>query len=778
VKGKQIRIRGTVQGVGFRPWVWQLAHRHGIEGKVFNDADGVLIEAGGEEQAMQAFLQALEQDGPPLAHIDSIEVRPLETAPVAPAGFQIVSSRNGRTHTAVAADAATCPDCLAEILDPGDRRYGYPFTNCTHCGPRLSIIRDIPYDRANTSMSVFPMCSHCRAEYDDPANRRFHAQPNACPECGPGVWLEAGEGQPPAGIEPLPWREVIPATAQLLAEGRILAIKGIGGFHLACDADNESAVSELRRRKQRYAKAFALMAANTEMISRYADLDAPGIRLLESSAAPIVILHNSGKRLAPSINPGQNSLGFMLPYSPLHHLLMAERDAPIVLTSGNLSDEPQCVSNDDARRRLGGIADCLLLHDRDILLRLDDSVARVAAGRPRILRRARGLAPEPLPLPPGMESAPEILAMGAELKNSFCLLKAGGAVLSQHLGDLENAPTFREYRKMLAHYQKLYDFEPQLLVVDRHPDYLSSQYGRQLAQQQGLPLLEVQHHHAHLAACMAEHGVPADTPPVLGLILDGLGYGDDGGIWGGEFLLGNYQACERIAHFAPVAMPGGNRAILEPWRNAYAHLATAFDWDELAERHARLEIISYLKTRPLATFATMLEKNLNSPPASSAGRLFDAVAAVLGICRDRVSFEGQAAMELEALAETASAGTAYPLRLENRQIHWHDLWKGILADLHSGVDKAVIAANFHHSLAKGLARSALQLGREYQVKILVLSGGVFQNRLLLESLQAELGQGMTVLIPERIPVNDGGISLGQAIIGAMSNRSSEEEATT
>ncbi|WP_456404682.1 carbamoyltransferase HypF, partial [Thiolapillus sp.] len=764
LKARRIRIRGTVQGVGFRPWVWQLAQRHGIRGAVLNDARGVLIEAWGENTAMDAFLMALNKDAPPLARIDSIEQQPLERGAEPPADFSILSSRSGQTRTAVAADAATCQACVDEIFDPDDRRFGYPFTNCTHCGPRLSIVRDIPYDRANTSMALFPLCSRCQAEYDDPGERRFHAQPNACPECGPLIWLEGTEAGRDADRQA--WRQVIPKAAQLLRKGHILAIKGIGGFHLACDASNEQVVAKLRGRKKRYAKAFALMARDLEMIQAYAKLDDQSSALLQSAAAPIVILDHRGKRLAPSINPGQNSLGFMLPYSPLHHLLMAELDSPLVLTSGNISDEPQCVTNTEARERLGGIADYLLLHDRDILTRLDDSVLRVAAGRPRMLRRARGYAPEPMQLPPGITEPPKVLAMGAELKSTFCLLGESGAVLSQHLGDLENASTFREYRQMLAQYQKLYDFQPDLIVVDKHPDYLSTQYGRELAQQNGVPLLEVQHHHAHMSACMAEHGLPADTPQVLGLILDGLGYGAEGGIWGGEFLLGTYKDCERIGCFAPVSMPGGVMAMREPWRNAYAHLASAFDWSQLAEQYAELDIIAYLKTKSLANLEKMLEKNLNSPPASSAGRLFDAVAAVLGLCRDQVSFEGQAAIELEALAENTVEISVYPLILQNNTIYWRDLWKAILEDLTQGVDRAVIAANFHHSLATGLARICLELAEEHRVETLVLSGGVFQNRLLLENLTTALEQRLNILIPQWIPANDGGISLGQAIVGA------------
>jgi hydrogenase maturation protein HypF len=765
LKGGRLRVRGTVQGVGFRPWVWQLARASRLHGCVLNDAEGVLIEAWGEAGAFDRFLRALHGPPPPLARIEAIEWTPAPPPRRLPPDFTIAHSRAGETRTGVAADTATCSDCLAEVFDESDRRHHYPFTNCTHCGPRFSIVRRVPYDRANTSMALFALCGRCRREYENPADRRFHAQPNACPACGPRIWLEArGEGRLEGDST-----AVVEQAVRLIRAGWAVAIKGIGGIHLACDATSETAVAALRRRKRRHHKAFALMARDLEMVARYARLDERSARLLAGPAAPIVILEPGAEPLASAVNPGQRTLGFMLPYTPLHHLLMARLDAPMVLTSGNISDEPQCIANDEARRKLAGVADAFLLHDREIVTRLDDSVVQVAAGGPRMLRRARGYAPEPLELAEGVAAGARVLAMGAELKSTFCLLEEGRAILSQHLGDLENAATFREYRRLLEHYQRLFDFEPDLVVVDGHPDYLSTQLGRQLAEARGLPLLRVQHHHAHMAACMAEHGLPADAPPVMGLILDGLGHGGDGTFWGGEFLLGGYGAFRRVASFAPVAMPGGAMAMREPWRNTWAHIAAALGWEQAKRRFSRLELMAFLEQKPLNNLERMVRRGLNSPVASSAGRLFDAVAAALYICREQADFEGQAAMALEALAlEAPEAEPVYPVLLERNRIHWKALWEGLLTDLESDTEPALVAARFHASLSRGLARIALELCRQHHVETLVLGGGVFQNRLLLEGLAAALrNSGIRLLIPGRVPANDGGISLGQAVVGGF-----------
>ncbi len=764
--GIRIRVRGVVQGVGYRPWVWQLASHHGLRGRVWNDARGVVIEAWGEAAAMEDFTRTLRQQAPPLAVVEALEIRPLDSgAKAPPAGFHIRSSRPGEVHTGIAADAATCVACIAEIFDPENRRYRYPFTNCTHCGPRLSIVRGIPYDRANTSMAAFPMCRQCAQEYGDPSNRRFHAQPNACPECGPRVWLEGGDEV----LNQTVGKDAIEDAARLLREGRIVAVKGIGGIHLACDAGNEQSVHRLRARKFRHHKAFALMARDVAMIREYAEVDAAGEAALRSPAAPIVIFPARGGRLAESVAPGQNTLGFMLPYTPLHHLLLAQMDRPVVMTSGNRVDEPQCTGNREARERLSRIADAFLLHDREIVTRLDDSVQRVMAGGLRTLRRARGFAPSPLVLPKGFDDVPRVLAMGGELKNSFCLLMDGKAVISQHIGDLEDATTFSEYRRMLSHYAALYDFSPEIIVVDAHPDYLSTQWGRRLAAEQGLPCIEVQHHHAHATACLAEKEKAVNGEAVLAVVLDGLGYGSDRNLWGGEFLQADYRGYERLARFRPVAMPGGARAAREPWRNTFAHLHASLGWARLQARYGKLELLDYLQQKPLQTLERMLDQGINSPLASSAGRLFDAVAGALGIDRDGVSFEGQAAMKLEALAESVREELpGYPVERKGTELVWTTMWLALLDDLKQGVDVAVMAARFHRGLADAVAGMAVALCRGNGLDSVVLSGGVFQNRLLLEAVSQQLEkEGLKVLIPEKLPVNDGGISLGQAVTGAL-----------
>ncbi len=766
--GAAIRVRGLVQGVGFRPAVWQLARGCGLTGDVLNDGEGVLIRVFGRSEVIREFLERLPREAPPLARIDTIEQSPLNGPP--PPGFSIVDSENSAVTTGIVPDAATCPDCLAEVLDAADRRHRYAFTNCTHCGPRLSIIRALPYDRAQTSMAAFPMCPACQAEYGDPANRRFHAQPNACPECGPRAWVEEASPHPAPGD-----MEAIAHAARLIASGAIVAIKGIGGFHLACDAASAGTVERLRQRKHRYGKPLALMALDTAMVRGYARLSPEEETLLTSRAAPIVVLDRlpDGLPLAPALAPGQTCLGFMLPYTPLHHLLMRAVDRPIVLTSGNRSEEPQCIANDDARERLGGIADAWLMHDRDIVNRLDDSVVRVAAGAPRMIRRARGFAPAPLKLPPGFETAAPVLAMGGALKSAFCLLRGGEAILSQHIGDLDDTATHTDYRRALALYRDLFQFAPAAAAVDLHPDYPSTVWGATLAEAEGLPLLHIQHHHAHVAAAMAEHRWPIDAGPVLGVVLDGMGLGDDGTIWGGEFLSAGYRGYRRLAHFAPVPMPGGDAAAREPWRNAYAHLSRAIGWEAVTADFGDVPIVQYLSTKQCGVLDAMMARRLNAPLASSAGRLFDAVAAAVGVCRERVSYEGQAAIELEALASGAmddANAFPYPFAVEDGpvlRLGFVPLWWAVLNDLAGGVPPELIAARFHKGLAAAVARLARGLARAEGSQTVALTGGVFQNRLLLEATGAELARaGLRVLIPSDVPANDGGIALGQAAIAA------------
>ena len=767
---QQIRVRGLVQGVGFRPTVWRLARACGLVGEVWNDSQGVVVWVQGQTAQIDEFCSRLYREAPPLARIDALERHPSE-APPERGDFRIRASRGGEIRTGVVPDAATCAACRREINDPADRRYRYPFTNCTHCGPRLTIVERIPYDRANTSMRHFLLCPACETEYDDPADRRFHAQPNACPACGPRIWLTDDRGD----ALPLPTgRDAVQLASDLLGQGRILAIKGIGGFHLACDAADEAAVSRLRRRKGRYHKPFALMARDLETVGRYCRVTEDEAVLLQGTEAPIVLLRRRETlSLARSVAPSQLSLGFMLPYTPLHHLLLAEWDRPLVMTSGNRVEEPQCVENAEAASRLHSLADFFLVHDREITNRVDDSVTRIMDGKPRVLRRARGYAPAPIRLPDGFESAPPLLALGAELKNTFCLFKQGQAVVSQHLGDLENLIAYQDYLHNLDLYRELFEHQPEALVVDLHPNYRSAHHGRAMAQQRQLPLITVQHHHAHIASVMAENGWPLQAGPVIGIALDGSGYGSDGTVWGGEILLAGYEGFERLAALRPTPLPGGSQAILQPWRNAFSQLYTCLGWDRVMSEWGHLESVRWFAEQPLEILGRMMEGGLNSPLSSSCGRLFDAVAALLGICRESIGYEGQAAIELETAALTASGRELPGYRLEIvsgaglRLLDPTSLWPALLDDLSAGVDRADIAWRFHRGLSESLTRLALELVREQGVDTLALSGGVFQNRTLFEGVSRALrASGLRVLSHRQVPANDGGLSLGQAVIGA------------
>ncbi|MBE7382355.1 MAG: carbamoyltransferase HypF [Leptolyngbya sp. SIO1E4] len=782
----EVRVKGTVQGVGFRPMVYQLAIAHGLRGEVYNDAAGVVIRVAGPANSVDEFINQLRPSAPPLAKIESVEQRDVAVATVPQSQFEITPSRSGHSRTQIAADAATCPQCLADSLDPFSRFYRYPFTNCTHCGPRLSIVRAIPYDRGRTSMATFPMCPDCQAEYDDPLNRRFHAQPVACYHCGPKAWLERADKRPVVA-DMFSMLDDVDAVCTLLQRGEIVAIKGIGGIHLACDATHETAVSQLRQRKQRYHKPFALMVRDLSVIDPYCEVSDAERALLESPAAPIVLLRRrrqaSGVRiqnpksktqnsLAPSLAPNLHTLGVMLPYTPLHHLMLKRMDRPIVLTSGNVSDEPQCIDNETAREKLGHIATYFLLHDREIVNRVDDSVVRVVAGQRQTLRRARGYAPEPIQLPAGFEDTPPILAMGGELKSTVCLGRGGEAILSQHLGDLEQAPAFAAYQETLTLYQQLFEHQPVAIAADLHPDYLSTQLAHQIAQDQALPLYGIQHHHAHIAACMVEHGLPMDSEPVLGIALDGLGYGADDTLWGGEFLVADYRDFQRVAHFEPMAMLGGAQATRQPWRNTYAQLVAALGWPALTEQFGDLELVQFLAQKPRSVLDQMLATQLRSPLASSAGRLFDAVAAAVGCCRETASYEGQGAIELEALIQSDElGGEPYPFALQateaGLQLSAAPLWPELLRDLQQGTARSQIAARFHQGLAAAISDLAVDLAARHSLTQVVLSGGVFQNQVLLMAVQDRLRQqGLTVLTPHTVPPNDGGVSLGQLAIAA------------
>lgn len=763
---ESIRVTGIVQGVGFRPTVWRIARECRLVGSVRNDADGVLIHAWGRESSIADLARRLLDEPPPLARIEGVRRAPLESSDAAPAAFTIVSSASGAVTTDVAADASTCLACREDIEDISNRRYRYPFTNCTHCGPRLSIIEAIPYDRANTSMATFDMCPECRAEYTAPADRRFHAQPNACPACGPSAWLEDNSGR---RVTLSDGRDALAEAAAKIVDGQILAIKGIGGFHLACDATNATAVALLRQRKRRYQKAFAMMAKDLTTVARFARVGSAQRTLLLHRAAPIVVLDADGDRLPDGIAPGQSTLGFMLPYTPLHELLLQNIREPIVLTSGNVSDEPQVIDNSIAREQLSEIADYFLMHDRDIVNRLDDSVVRVVDGAPRFLRRARGYAPEPLCLHESFADGPTITAMGGELKNTFCLFRGNKAVVSQHIGDMEDMGAVEDQQRNLELYASLYEHKAEQIAVDMHPDYLPTKIGHSIAARERCALIEVQHHHAHIASCLAENGYPLDGKPVLGIALDGLGYGDDGTLWGGEFLAADFRGYRRLARFSPQPLPGGARAMREPWRNTWAHLRT--DWRSISRRYADLEIVQLIDAQPLATLERMVARGINSPLTSSCGRLFDAIAAALGLCMERAQHEGQAASELEALAAPrfrAEKDNAYPVDIAGEvlpELHWSRMWCALLDDLLSGESRSAIAARFHHALIAGVSRMTHRLAEREQISTVVLSGGVFQNRLISEGLREPLSAaGLTLLIPALLPANDGGLSLGQAAV--------------
>ncbi len=764
----EIRVRGTVQGVGFRPTVWRLARDAGLVGEVFNDGFGVLIRTTGNSVAISQFLTRLHTEAPPLSQIEDVETQVLTLRDFE--DFRIAESVNGENRTRVTADAAICAACRDEVLDPEERRHRYPFANCTHCGPRFSIVKEVPYDRVNTTMSDFPMCELCHDEYRDPADRRFHAQPIACPTCGPTIWLERMNTAHVNGNGTAPLESVV----ELLTSGAIVAIRGLGGFHLACDATNAEAVQRLRQRKHRYGKPFAVMARNLEMIRRYCSVNPAEASLLRSPEAPIVLLPASGPEKFPDgIAPGLNSVGFMLPYTPLHLLITRQIDRPLVMTSGNISDEPQVTSLDVARRGLRNIADAMLMHNREIANRIDDSVVRIAAGKPSLIRRARGYAPSALALPPGFENAPDLLAFGGELKATFCVVKDGAAILSQHQGDLEDVSTFEDYQKNLHLYSRIYDHEPRLLVADKHPEYLSAKLARQRAAENNLPLLEVQHHYAHVASCMVENGVALDAPPVLGIAIDGLGYGADGSIWGGEFLLADYRGYRRLAAFKPVAMVGGVQAIREPWRNTYSHLVAGLGWSEFAAKFSSLDLYRYLLTKPLSTLDRMLERGINVPLASSCGRLFDAVAAALGLCADHAIFEGQGAMELEAIAERWSSDVEpYSFAITEQEgllcLESFSMWYALLDDLGQKTPAGQIALRFHRGLAQAIRDMVARIrSANTSLDTVALTGGCFQNKLLLEEVvRLVKADGLNCLLHGKVPTNDGGLALGQAAIAA------------
>lgn len=733
-QGVQIRVRGKVQGVGFRPFVWQLAQQLDLAGDVCNDGEGVLVRLAGNGGDFTARLRQL---CPPLARIDSIDVSPF-TWLAGPEAFTIRHSAAGAMATQIVPDAATCPACLAEMRDPRERRYRYPFINCTHCGPRFTIIRAMPYDRPATVMVHFPLCAPCEAEYRDPRDRRFHAQPVACPDCGPELqWREndrCATGE-----------EALSAAVAMLKRGGIVAIKGLGGFHLACDAHNAQAIATLRARKRRPSKPLAVMIPHADALPL-------SIRhSLEASSAPIVLTPKAWLGDFPSaIAPGLDSIGVMLPASPLQHLLMSDFPRPLVMTSANLSGRPPAIANAQALEALAEIADGFLLHNRDILQRMDDSVVDQEGG---MLRRARGFVPDAIPLPPGFTAIPAMLCVGAEMKNTFCLVRGSQAVLSQHFGDLADEGVGAQWRAALSVMQQIYAFQPQRLVCDAHPGY----HSRRWADEQALPTETVLHHHAHAAACLAENGWPLDGGDVIALTLDGIGMGPNGALWGGECLRVSYFSCEHLGGLPPVALPGGDLAAGQPWRNLLAHcLAFVPHWQRYPETAA-------VQAQNWPLLATAISRNLNAPLASSCGRLFDAVACALQICPDKQHYEGEAACRLEALANRCP-GVAHPVTLpvENGVLSLARFWQQWLAWQAEPCQRAWA---FHDALAHGLATLAAFHAQRLSLATVCCSGGVVHNRLLRARLRHYLAD-YTVLFPHRLPAGDGAISFGQAVVAA------------
>jgi hydrogenase maturation protein HypF len=768
-----IKVKGTVQGVGFRPYVYGLATSLGLKGYVTNTSEGVTIDVEGE--GVKAFLERLEGEAPPLARITSLETSPRPSHGYTE--FKIIQSSDGGSFTLVSPDVSVCNDCLRELYDEGDRRHLYPFINCTNCGPRYTITLRTPYDRPNTTMARFRMCPACEGEYKDPANRRFHAEPVACPACGPRVFLADWDKEA---------SDPIRKTIGLLREGKVVAIKGLGGFHLACDATNKEAVQTLRQRKRRNNKPFALMAPDVETIKRYCLVSPEEEDLLVSERRPIVLLRKKTLCSLPeAVAPGNNRLGFMLPYTPLHYLLFHDSGeagmtrssvkgekgeavcdpvrkgtcGPLVMTSGNLSEEPIQIENSEAKDKLGGLADAFLLHDRDIFMRVDDSVLKVTAGRVSFIRRARGYTPEAIML---HEDGPDVLATGADIKNTFTLMKGPYAIVSQHIGDMENYETLRFFEETLENLKAVYRASPVAVAHDMHPGYLSTRWALEQVSKGGVASLAVQHHHAHIASVMAGRGM---RNKVIGVAFDGTGYGPDGTLWGGEFLVADALGFKRVGHIGCVPLPGGEGAVREPWRTAVSYVKAAFGEEALGclERIGFLERYGRERVEKMLRILDIKEV---SPLSSGAGRLFDAVSAVLGICGVS-TFEGEAAIALEAFA-AEGISEAYPFDLkggESLEVDFGPALRGIIKDLLRGLEKGVIAAKFHNAVIEAIVKVASLLAERTGIRDVVLSGGVFQNDYLLAGTRGRLeALSLNVFTNEAVPINDAGVSLGQAYI--------------
>jgi len=763
-----IAVSGIVQGVGFRPFIYSLAKKYYLQGFVLNNTLGVKIEVEGEEEKIKSFLGEIKTSHPPLAVIQRIKYEKL--APLGYATFEIRKSRKEKGELVpISPDISICHDCLRELLDPEDRRFAYPFINCTNCGPRFTIIQDIPYDRSRTTMKVFRMCPDCQVEYEDPLNRRFHAQPNACPVCGPQVMLLDVEGRKAQVADPI--KEV----ADLLKRGCVIAVKGLGGFHLACDATSPKAVATLRKRKYREDKPFALMALDVEMIRKFCQVNQDEKNLLFSSRRPIVLLRKKEETpslAAEEIAPQSKFLGFMLPYTPLHYLLLKKINLPLVMTSGNVSDEPIVYGNEEALAKLGGIADYFLIHNRDIQMRCDDSVLRVFQGKELPFRRSRGYAPQPIKVKAFFDEP--ILAVGGQLKNTFCLARGDQVIISHHIGDLENLSALTSFEEGIKHFLKLFHTHPKILACDLHPDYLSTKFAEDYVKRLGREgaLVRVQHHHAHIVSLMADRGIEGK---VIGVSLDGAGMGDDERIWGGEFLVADYLSFTRLGHLKEVPLPGGEEAIKKPWRMALSHLKGAFGEDglELALKHLK-------KVNPAKILGVdkLIEKRINSPLTSSVGRLFDAVSSLIGI-RNEINYEGQAAMELEMACDDKEK-KSYPFNIlgegEKFMVDSGPIIRSVVADLEKGERGGAIAAKFHNSLALIILQSCQLIRERTDLNRVALSGGVFQNMYLLQRVFPLLeSANFRVYTHSRVPPNDGGISLGQAAVAHYGRKIKKEQ---
>ena len=773
IKLARISVRGIVQGVGFRPFVYRLAVKHNLKGYVYNTSEDVKIEVEGELEAIKQFQLELGIEAPPLAHIEGVAVT--HHPPIGYKNFEIRHSiaEEGK-YQLISPDIATCQACLSELLNPSDRRYRYPFTNCTNCGPRFTIIEDIPYDRPETTMRYFQMCPQCQAEYENPLDRRFHAQPNACPKCGPKVELVDNQGKRVAESDALA------SASQLLKRGKIVAVKGLGGFLLACDASNEAAVKTLRERKGRPSKPFAIMVNNVNEIKKHCYVSPEEEELLTCPQSPIVLMKwKAGSSVSREVAPNLEYLGVMLPYTPLHHILLKDTELPLVMTSGNLSEEPIAKDNNEALKRLSGIADYFLVHNRDIYSRYDDSVAIVERGTSQLVRRARSYAPYPVHL---TFKCRQVLACGAEMKNTFCLTRDNYAFLGQHIGDMENMETLEHFDNTISLYKKLFRIEPEIIAYDLHPDYLSTKYAQELSKSSNIKLIPVQHHHAHIASCVADNKLESS---VIGVAFDGTGMGSDGHIWGGEFLVADYCSFDRVGHLEYLPLPGGDAAIKRPYRTAIGYVLSLLGKDTLraiiasGAKHPQVAFIGVVSEIEIGIIKRQIESGLNSPLTSSMGRLFDAVSALVNI-RGEIDYEGQAAVELEMAAyachceehsdEAISIDKeSYPYRIivdeGMRIVQLRDLLSAIIENLERGVSSGRISVRFHNTIARMTDEMCRLIADETGINQVVLSGGVFQNRLLLrKTIKLLENSGFQVFTHRQVPCNDGGISLGQAVV--------------